>query len=56
MNDESLIKEIIEEYVDEVIGHPIERKDIPVNSYSDVHNDLGDDKPVYHDPQRQRSQ
>ena len=52
MDDEKFIEEIVEE----VIGHPKERKEIEDNLYSDVNNELAINKPKYLDPQLQRMQ
>jgi len=49
-------EKIVKDVVDDFDNHPIEKTDIPVDAYSDVHNDLGYKKPKYHDPQLQRAQ
>ena len=50
MNEEKLIKEILKD-----LTHPIMKEEIDDNLYSDMQNDLGDDKPKYLDSRYQRT-
>lgn len=52
MDDEKIIKDVIEE----VIGHPNDREDVPDQTYTDVFREELKDVPKYTDPIEQRQQ
>lgn len=55
MDDEKIISEIVKK-TNEVIGHPSERSDIPIETYTDVYRRELADVPKYTDPIKQREQ
>jgi len=68
-DEEKMVREVVRAFVApenreivvgsimrEVLGHPADRDRTDDNLYSDVQNQLGDDKPKYLDPQMQRRQ
>lgn len=55
MDDEKFISQIVKE-TNEVMGHPMERSDIPTETYTDAYRRELKDVPKYTDSNKQREQ